>query len=585
MAVPQIAWLMLAVIVLAHGTHSQYTGLRSIKPRVEPATGRIIGGYEAQPHSYPYAAALSLNYGSSFCAGSLISPNYVLTAAHCGAVIATVNVILGAHNFRNTSEPTQVVVTVPSSRDVIVHEQYDSTTLRNDIALIRLPQSVALTSAIQVAQLPSRSRSTPGTNVNDVTVALGWGLTQDVPVKTTSDLSPVLRAVNVTIMNVDDCAEYYNDQITYVTGQNSCTSGYKLKGTCDGDSGGPLVTRDGVLVGVTSFGTPDCETCYPSVYTDVSKYLDWIEQNSDVIVGTIESHIGLMLHPVIARRKMATPFAVLLFVALLNTAYSQYDALRSLKPTVKAASGRIVGGYEAEPHSYPFAAALSLNYGYAFCAGSLISPNYVLTAAHCGAATVLADVILGAHNFRNTTEATQVVVTVSGNDDVIIHEQYNATTLRNDIALIRLPRSVALSPAIQVATLPSRSGVTPGSNVDDVTIAVGWGVVHDVPGKNTGDLSPVLRAVNVTIMKVNDCAEYYNDEITYVTGQNSCTSGYRLKGTCDGDSGGPLVTKNGVLIGITSFGDPDCEACYPSVYTDVSKYLDWIERNSDVIIG
>ena len=56
--------------------------------------------------------------------------------------------------------------------------------------------------------------------------------------------------------------------------------------SCQGDSGGPLVVRDGneegkpwYLIGVVSFGTSECGIGHPAVYTKVTNYLDWIENN------------------------------------------------------------------------------------------------------------------------------------------------------------------------------------------------------------------------------------------------------------------------------------------------------------------
>ncbi|XP_060534873.1 brachyurin-like [Cylas formicarius] len=270
---------LLLAINWCYTVEAEQWSLNSIKPKVDPVGGRIIGGYEVQPHAYPFAAALSIDYGAYFCAGSLISLNYVLTAAHCAVVMYTVDVILGAHNVKNASEATQVTIT---STDIIVNPAYNTTSYNNDIALIKLPRPVSLNDAIQLAQLPSRT--TRATNPDDVVVAIGWGLTEDVPIPSTQYLSPVLKAVNVTVMTVEDCSYIYNDQINYVTDKNICTSGYKMKGTCDGDSGGPLVTRDGILIGLTSFGDELCEACNPSAYTDISKFLDWIEENSDVII-------------------------------------------------------------------------------------------------------------------------------------------------------------------------------------------------------------------------------------------------------------------------------------------------------------
>lgn len=63
----------------------QRTTLRSLKPAIAPAKGRIIGGHDAEPHSAPWQALVQIN-GNAYCGGALISQNYVVTAGHCGIV-------------------------------------------------------------------------------------------------------------------------------------------------------------------------------------------------------------------------------------------------------------------------------------------------------------------------------------------------------------------------------------------------------------------------------------------------------------------------------------------------------------------
>ena len=102
---------------------------------------RIVGGAEATPHSYPWMAALFVD-DQWFYRGSLISGEWVLTAAHCAKDALEMKVMLGAHNVREDAEGRIQLVT----RDFFTHEKYNTLNLHNDLALVHLPEKVNFTS-------------------------------------------------------------------------------------------------------------------------------------------------------------------------------------------------------------------------------------------------------------------------------------------------------------------------------------------------------------------------------------------------------------------------------------------------------
>ncbi|EFA10698.1 brachyurin [Tribolium castaneum] len=234
---------------------------------------RIIGGHEAIPHSIPYQAFLEIYADGEayYCGGSLISQNYVLTAAHCGVGVTEALVTLGAHKVFET-EDTQVKIT---SKEIKVHEEYDDNLIVNDIAVIKLPQPVNLTDSIKTVALPNK------TDVNNTFVGTtarisGWGLTSGF-----GDVSKVLLYVDVNVITNIDCGNQFDEDFADSV---LCTSGDQETGSCNGDSGGPLVV-DGVQIGVVSFGVMWCLPGYPSGFTRITSFLDWIATNSDVVIN------------------------------------------------------------------------------------------------------------------------------------------------------------------------------------------------------------------------------------------------------------------------------------------------------------
>merc|ERR1711982_217301 len=240
-----------------------------------------------------------------------------------------------------------------------------------------------------------------------------------------------------------------------------------------------------------------------------------------------------------------------------------------------ARAGRIVGGHEAEEHEWPWQVALFIDDAW-FCGGSLISENYVLTAAHCVDGASYFDIMAGAHNVRESSEPHRVEITSYNG---WTHPNWDPNTLSNDIALIELPSPITFDDYIKPSCMPM-AGDT--ADEDELVTCTGWGK----PSDNAGGISPVLRMVeDRPIISNSDCNAIYGIVGSGVV----CIDTTGGKGTCNGDSGGPLnmkseVTKAGQKwkqVGIVSFGaSAGCEVGYPAGFSRVEYYLDWISSET-----
>lgn len=98
-------------------------------------------------------------------------------------------------------------------------------------------------------------------------------------------MSPVLRFIETEIITNKGCGSYFPG---VVQPSNICASGKGGKSSCNGDSGGPLTVNDEGTpkqVGVVSFGIAfGCALGFPHAYTRITEYLDWIQDNTNVVI-------------------------------------------------------------------------------------------------------------------------------------------------------------------------------------------------------------------------------------------------------------------------------------------------------------
>uniref|UniRef100_A0A2C9H3X6 Peptidase S1 domain-containing protein n=1 Tax=Anopheles gambiae TaxID=7165 RepID=A0A2C9H3X6_ANOGA len=240
-------------------------------------TPRIRGGVPVAPGEIPYAAGLMIQQpiGNRWCGGSLISLNYVLTAANCFLNPGATTVLLGASNMTNVED-------IVMASDVIVHQAFVPSQNLNDIALVRLSRPAILSDYIRLARLPNwRQADSPFTG--QLATVSGWGaLGQNAP-----EILPLnnLHRLNGSVISNAACGLQY---LGGIADSHVCVS-TDDGSPCQGDNGGSLTVNDAdggrTVIGLLSFiSALGCDLDRPAVYTRLTTYLAWIEANSDVTI-------------------------------------------------------------------------------------------------------------------------------------------------------------------------------------------------------------------------------------------------------------------------------------------------------------
>ncbi|XP_025911261.1 coagulation factor VII [Apteryx rowi] len=244
------------------------------------------------------------------------------------------------------------------------------------------------------------------------------------------------------------------------------------------------------------------------------------------------------------------------------------------KNATATAEGRIVGGFICPPGECPWQALIIQNQKEK-CGGTLLSPEWVVTAAHCLENTPAEQlqVRLGEHAINHDEKTEQE----RGVTRTIIHEGYTNGEVNNDIALLRLETPVNLTDYVVPICLPEKHlAVYDLSSIKFSTVS-GWGRLID-----GGATSAILMRVYLPRVKTQECEKETDLNITenmFCAGDLSGT-----KDSCKGDSGGPHATKyknTWYLTGITSWGKGCAVQGTYGVYTRVSKYIDWLKKHMD----
>jgi trypsin len=217
----------------------------------------------------------------------------------------------------------------------------------------------------------------------------------------------------------------------------------------------------------------------------------------------------------------------------------------------------IVGGTVAAHGDWPFIVSLQKG-GTHYCAGSMITHEWVVTAKHCG----LPDSVLVGPD-PSTGVARSVLVRIAHSSE--------------DIALLRLSSPVAVEPALLSCDkgFPIEIDLASADGGFRNTGVAGWG--HTSYGGSTS--YPTLMEVSLPAITHASCSDAYGGAVKVTELCAGLVQGGQ--DACQGDSGGPLSFDFGrrFVAGITSWGYECAVAGYPGVYVRVRSVLDFIQAN------
>ncbi|XP_006873132.1 PREDICTED: suppressor of tumorigenicity 14 protein [Chrysochloris asiatica] len=242
---------------------------------------RVVGGQDADEGEWPWQVSLHALGQGHVCGASLISTNWLVSAAHCHADDRGFKysdptmwtAFLGLHDQSKRSAPG---VQEHKLKRIISHPNFNDLTYDYDLALLELEKPAEYSNVVRPICLPDATHVFPTGKAIWVT---GWGHTEEG-----GSAALVLQKGEIRVINQTTCESLLPQQLT---ARMMCV-GYLSGGvdSCQGDSGGPLssVEADGRIfqAGIVSWGEGCARRDKPGVYTKLSMFRDWIKNQTGV---------------------------------------------------------------------------------------------------------------------------------------------------------------------------------------------------------------------------------------------------------------------------------------------------------------
>ncbi|XP_037715318.1 polyserase-2-like [Drosophila subpulchrella] len=511
-------YILFGLLFIKHGSPWLLDEDCGIAVNVGP---KVMNGVSAGYLENPWMALIK-SPTEFICAGTLITSQFVLTAAHCvfkgrnsTENYTQLTVSLGVYNRTADKDNYHEDFNVVTS---YIRDGFEQLSDANDIALLRLQRRVVYKHQIRPICIHLDSRLKPTSDAIKKFTIVGWGKTE------TRNSSDILRTADVYRLNKNLC---YDLLWLNLTDSQICAGTTNLVDTCKGDSGGPLYSKvsDGVTwrqtqFGIVSFGAEECGGM--GVYTDVMSHVDFIER------VVLESDITVLL-----------PKIDLLDEGCLDNAKLGRRA-------------------KTPPETFPWLAQVFME-SFVLSYGALISDRFVLTTAELIPEEIPLKVLFG--------EISESIMDFYKVSSVHKHPEFTSLT-RNDIALLELEKKVQYSDLIRPICLPSPTNkkeqekFQKKANRAQELTAVGWGI---------------RRSSMVQRVRSSEC---YQENLQDIGDKQICME-HPKSITSNVGSGSPLVkplshgnSRAFTLVGLASFGRMENHS--RDVYTNVLSYVDWI---------
>ncbi|XP_044746524.1 trypsin-like [Coccinella septempunctata] len=241
---------------------------------------KIVGGHQCGVEKYPFMVSLRrLSTLSHFCAGSLIRPDWIITAAHCVAPHAHEPNLFTA--IAGISQFNQLGIQRIRVKQIFVHPEFDENNFDNDIALISLEHNFVLTELVQPITIPNHVIHEDLYAICPEGTSIGWGWHSESKVRHLENGSiphlPVMQCViNLPLMSERQCLNARAG--LHLRPNTFCAMVQTRENLCQGDSGGPLF-RNNVQYGIVSSGyTCNFANDTPGYYTRIDRVLSFIKE-------------------------------------------------------------------------------------------------------------------------------------------------------------------------------------------------------------------------------------------------------------------------------------------------------------------